>query len=129
MKNPGLQFRLVRLVGAIFLALSSGVRAEPPPGKPQVIYHVRRTSNYAATLHSQAKNPNSEFPVENNPSTSPPIPRPTVNPPAARPEVQPQRQAPASKRNINRPKIQKNQFARPPRSMKATGHGNKSHKR
>lgn len=148
MKNPGFQISLVRLVCAIHLAFLGGVCAETPPPatdpsaskidrsvrtKPQVIFHVRRTSNYAATLHSQAKTQNNELPIDSNMPTSLQLSRSNANAAAAQAEAQAQQETAARQHKVKPPKVQKNHVVRPPASMKPKGngnpHGNKGHKR
>ena len=84
-------------------------RAAPPPrAKPQVIYHLPRTSSYAATLHSQAKGQSTPLPIDNS---APPSPGSGPNEAAARP----QQEQSASPRNssrqqkVKRPKFQSKQ--------------------
>ena len=131
MRNPGFQLSLVPSVCAILLALSAMLRAEPPPNapaaqsskvspgartKPQIIYHVRPASNYAATLHSQQKTQNNELPTDNETPSSRPSPTP---------EARPQPQAAPVERNRKPPKIQKSQVQRPQFSVKSKGYGGK----
>jgi len=142
MRIPRLQISFVRLVGAMIFALAGTLHAETPPNssetravktqrartRPQVIYHVRPASNYAATLHSQEKTETNELPVDRGTAPSPQVPRENPNPPAVgampRPEAMP-KQRPGT-----RPKAQKKQMARPPMSVKSKGHGHsgKGHK-
>jgi hypothetical protein len=137
MKNPGFQFSLVWFACTVLFALSVGLRAEPPPGapdvqsskaprgtrsKPQVIFHVRPASNYAATLHSQEKTRNHDLPIDENMPTSLQLSRSNANA-----EARAQEEAAVPERSQKRPKIQKNQVRRPPVSVKSKGHG-KGHK-
>jgi len=79
MEVPGWQKKLVRLACVTLLMLAGVVSAEPPSGtpskpamkvppapreRPQIIYHVRPTSDYAATLHSQAKGQPNDLPID-----------------------------------------------------------------
>lgn len=138
MKNPGFQFSLVRLVCAIVFAFTPLLSAESPPStpevkpakapnatrtKPQIIYHVRPASNYAATLHSQEKTQNNELPIDGDMPTSLQLSRSNANA-----ETRPQQQAVIVERQQKRPKIQKGQGRRPQFSVKSHGHGNKGHK-
>ena len=80
MKDPSFNFRLARFVGAALLAFGAPVFAQPtdkptnkaasPRAKAQVIYHLPPSSNYAATLHSQAKGQNNDLPVDSSMPTS-----------------------------------------------------------
>jgi hypothetical protein len=85
-------------------AVSPPVQAKtaPPPGsKPQIIYRLPRSSNYATTLHSQAKTQGHPLPADNSVSPSPQMPRTTTNEAAAR--EQQQRQQSVPKANSSRP--------------------------
>ena len=88
--------------------------APPPRAKPQVIYHLPRSSSYAATLHSQAKTQSHPLPID---STMPPslqMSRAAANEAAARAQqeqqLQQQQQAPritsSPQQRIKRPKLQ-----------------------
>jgi hypothetical protein len=138
MKNPGFQFSLVSVVCAMLFAFLVGLRAQPPanaadvqpskaaPGtrtKPQIIFHVRPASNYAATLHSQEKTRNHDLPVDENMPTSLQLSRSNANA-----EARAQQEAAVRERRQKSPKTQKNQVHRPPVSVKSKGHGNKGHK-
>jgi lipoprotein-anchoring transpeptidase ErfK/SrfK len=114
MKNPGFQFRVAWLVLAAMLAVGGAGLAQPTEKagnksaartKPQVIYHLPSSSNYAATLHSQAKgqnnNPPAEGPTPGRQETATPTPPGNV---------------------IKRSKAS-NRPARPP-SLKSNGPGN-----
>jgi hypothetical protein len=137
MRNPGFQLSLVSFVGAILLALSGTLRAEPPTSapvvqqtkvspvaraKPQIIYHVRPASNYAATLHSQQKTQNNDLPIDGDMPTSLQLSRSKANA-----DARAQQEAPVVERNRTRPKIQKSHGQRPPFSVKSKGHGGKGH--
>src|SRR4051812_15209873 len=113
MRNPGFQLSLIPFVGAVLFALSALLRAQPPTSapdvqqskvppvartKPQIIYHVRPTSNYAATLHSQEKTQNNERPVDGEMPTSLQLSRSNANA-----EVRTQQQAAVVERNPTRP--------------------------
>jgi hypothetical protein len=136
MKIPEYQNSLVWLVCAIFVvAFTGGLRAEPdkPASKsvtrtrPQVIYHVRPASNYAATLHAQAKTQtNNDLPIDSNMPTSLQISRENANAEAA--EARTRQEAAERPRPTPRPKVQKRQqMMRPPMSVKSNGHGSKAH--
>ena len=137
MRNPGFQLSLIPFICAVLLALSGMLRAEPPPSapdvqqskvspvartKPQIIYHVRPASNYAATLHSQQKTQNNDLPIDGDMPTSLQLSRSNANA-----EARAQQQAAVVERNRPRPKIQKSQGKRPPFSVKSKGHGGKGH--
>jgi hypothetical protein len=139
MKNPGFTVRLIRLLIIGSTAVAATALAEPPDSgkkaaasrtRPQIIYHLPPASNYAATLHSQAKTQNNELPVDSSMPTS--LQNANTNANAAqqqatpRPPVQEQRVRPKVK--ANRSQVSPRSFARPP------GHGNphgggKSHKK
>jgi hypothetical protein len=138
MKNPAFQFSLLSFACATLLAFSVELRAEPPasppdvqatkvaPGtrtKPQIIFHVRPASNYAATLHSQEKTRNLDLPIDENMPTSLQLSRSNANA-----EARVQQEAAARERTQKRPKIRGTQVKRPPSSVKSNGHGNKGHK-
>jgi hypothetical protein len=138
MKNPGFQFSLVWFACAMLFAFSVELRAEPPasapdvqsnkvaPGtrtKPQIIFHVRPASNYAATLHSQEKTRNHDLPIDENMPTSLQLSRSNANA-----EARAQQEAVVRERSQKRPKIQRSQVRHPQSSVKPKGHGNKGHK-
>jgi hypothetical protein len=135
------------LATALFVVAHPG-SAQPPDAspskravarpKPQVIYHLPPSSNYAATLHSQAKGQNNDLPIEGDMPTSLQMSRANANAAAAKarqeaatapaPEQQPQ----PRQQRVKRPKTQSVRAAHPP-SMKAKGPGHggpkKSHKK
>jgi hypothetical protein len=138
MKNPGFQSSLVWFASAMLFAFSVGLRAEPPPStpdvesskvppgrrtKPQIIYHVRPASNYAATLHSQEKTRNHDLPMDEDRPTPPQPPRSNANA-----EARAQQEVAVPGRSQKPPKIQRNQVPRAQSSVKSKGHGNKGHK-
>jgi hypothetical protein len=139
MKNPGFQLHLVCVVGTILFALATLLRADPPPNppdaksaktpaaprtRPQIIYHVRPASNYAATLHSQEKTQNNELPVDGGMPSSLQLSRSNANS-DAREQQQPQQPV---QRIQKGPRVQKS-HGKPPESFgKSKGHGNKGHK-
>ena len=137
MENPGFQFRRIWFLGVSCIALCGTLHAEPPPNssdtraaktqrtRPQVIYHVRPASNYAATLHSQEKSQNNDLPVDRGTPSPLQVPRENPNLPAV--GAQPRPEAAVTQRPSARPKVHKKQMARPPMSMKSRGHG-KGHK-
>src|SRR2546423_4676833 len=96
MKVPDFKFKLVRIICAGCAALAATALAESPetgPNKsagsrtrPQVIYHLPPASNYAATLHSQAKGQNSELPIDSSMPTSLQMSRANANAAAAQQE-------------------------------------------
>jgi len=66
--------------------------APPPRSKPQIIYWLPRNSNYAATLHSQAKTQTHPLPIDNSMSPSLQMSRAAANEAAAREQQQQQLQ-------------------------------------
>src|SRR3954463_10650349 len=115
MRNPGFQLSLVPFVCAFLFALSTILRAEPPTNapvvqqskvspvartKPQIIYHVRPASNYAATLHSQQKTQNNDLPIDGDMPTSLQLSHSNANA-----EARAQQEAALIERNRTRPKI------------------------
>ena len=107
--------------------------APPPRAKPQIIYHLPRSSSYAATLHSQAKTQSHPLPIDSSMPPSLQMSRAAANEAAAR--AQQERQS-TSQKNGNapqtspRPKVKrpKMQPHRPqihrPRPSKGPGPGN-----
>jgi hypothetical protein len=114
--RPRFSFQLGALIVFAAMAGPSFVaRAEqphpPPRAKPQIIYHLPRTSSSAATLHSQAKNESHSRPNDNGmpPSlqmsrgpTNEAAPRARQEQAAAKPDISPPRK-------IKRPKFQSQQ--------------------
>ena len=145
MKFPGSHNKLAWLACVTLLALAAMVIAQPPekpkaaptpPPRPQVIYHVRPTSDYAATLHSQAKGEGSDVPAEaaRSPTVEPTRPNPVVPAPETRGPSELVRQAPAvEQHHLNQPKAQSNQVVRPhgfkPQKQHGNPHGGKPHKK
>jgi hypothetical protein len=135
MKNPGFQFKLACVAWAALLAFGGAVLAQPtekaakkpPRTKPQVIYHLPPSSNYAATLHSQAKGQINDLPVDDSMPTSLKMARDNANAAAAEAQPEPPRESP-----IKRPKSSSNRSARH-QSVKTKAHGiprpNKSNQR
>ena len=147
MKDPGFQLILARLIFAASLALTGAVCAQPPDqgpnkkpvarSKPQVIYHLPPSSNYAATLHSQAKSQNNDLPIESDMPTSLQISRANANAAAAQARQEAARQeaatpSPHQESKITRPKGPSHRSMHS-QSGKTRGparpHGNKSHKK
>ena len=137
MRNPGFQLSLIPFVCAPLFALSAMLRAEPPTSapvvqqskvppaartKPQIIYHVRPASNYAATLHSQQKTQNNDLPIDGDMPTSLQLSHSNANA-----EARAQHEAAVVERNRTRPKIEKSPGKRSPFSVKSKGHGGKGH--
>jgi hypothetical protein len=132
MKNPGFQFRFAWRVWAALFAFSGVVLAQlaerPPNGpaaprtKPQVIYHLPASSEYAATLHSQAKGQNNNPPVDGVTPAPPQIPRENANAHATlgRPETATR---PAEEKRIKRAKPTTNRSV-PLQSVKTKVQGN-----
>lgn len=77
--------------------------APPASSKPQIIYRLPRSSNYSATLHSQAKTQAHPLPIDGNMSQRPQMSRSVANEAATR-EQQSQQQQPqtAPKANSSR---------------------------
>jgi hypothetical protein len=95
------------------------VKAAPPPrAKPQVIYHLPRSSSYAATMHSQAKTQSHPLPIDGGMPPSLQMSRAAANEAAARAQQEQQFQraqqsapkvASPPQQRINRPKVQSRQ--------------------
>src|SRR4029077_9451444 len=68
----------------------------PARTKPQVIYHLPPSSNYAATLHSQAKSQSNALPIDSTMPTSL-----QISAPAANADPQPQQEAVTSPSTAN----------------------------
>jgi|GEM_PF-2730136 len=107
------------------------IKKSAPRVKPQVIYRLPRTSNYAANLHSQAKSHANDLPIDGDMPVSLQMSRAAANAaanqPAPKPEPSatlPQGPRPESKRP---PKSRSNG----PAKMQGPGksHGHKSHKK
>ena len=147
MKDPGFQHKLIWLLAAALFAIAGPGFAQPPEKapnrqnvvrpKPQVIYHLPRSSNYAATLHSQAKGQSNDLPIDGDMPTSLQISRANANAAAAKarqeaatapPAEQPPQQV--RQQRVKRHKVQSVRVARP-HPGKAPGHGGprKSHKK
>lgn len=123
------------------VALSVTAVAQPPDmspnsrarSKPQVIYHLPSSSSSAATLHSQAKTPVADLPIEGHMPTSLQMSRSNAN--AAQAQVQAE-QTPVPTASPVRLKpsrqITRSQ-SRPHSSFKPmnreNSHGKKSHKK
>ena len=129
MKNPRLHFKLSWLAWAALLVCGGAVLAQPSdPGankkpvartKPQVIYHLPPSSNYAATLHSQAKGQNNDLPVDASMPISLQMSRANANAAAA----QARQEAvapPPQEHQIRRTRVPSNRSARP-QSVKPKG--------
>jgi len=139
MKNPGLTRKLIQFLSATSLAAAVTVGAQPDisatksrasRARPQVIYHLPPASNYAATLHSQAKSQNNELPIDSSMATSVPTPRANANTDAAQ---QPAASHPPHERQL-KPRARSNRAQGRPHSFgkssgRGNGHGNHSHKK
>lgn len=86
--------------------------------KPQVIYHLPRSSSYAATLHSQAKTQSHPLSIDSSMPPSLQMSRAAANEAAAARAQQEQQQqqlqqapkvAPAHRQQVRRPRIQSRQ--------------------
>jgi hypothetical protein len=139
---------LAAIWGSAFIARAEQPPAAPPPPaeskssppartKPQVIYHLPRSSAYAATLHSQAKGQSNALPIDSSMPTSLQMSRAAANEAAAQSQQGPSASSPdsaaaARKRTVKRAKVQSN---RPPVRSQAfpksrgPGHSRKSHKK
>src|SRR5205814_5686503 len=92
--------------------------------KPQVIYHLPPASNYAATLHAQAKGQNNDLPIDNDMPVSLQLSRANANAAAAAAEAREEATpSPSAQPRFNRPRPPSHQSARP-RSLKPKGGGN-----
>lgn len=141
MKVPDFKFKLVRIICAGCAVLAATVLAESPETgsnksamvrtRPQVIYHLPRASNYAATLHSQAKGQTNELPIDSSMPTSLQMSRANANAAAAQEQqaaiAVPQERRAEIKVHSNRSPARQRSFNKSPGLGK--GHGNKSHKR
>jgi hypothetical protein len=80
--------------------------APSPRSKPQIIYRLPRNSNFAATLHSQAKTQSHPLPIDSSMSPSLQMSRAAANEAAAREQQlqlqQQQKQQTAPKANSSR---------------------------
>ena len=141
MKVPDFKLKLTRIICAGCVALAATVLAESPetgPTKsavsrtrPQVIYHLPPASNYAATLHSQAKGQNGELPIDSSMPTSLQMSRANANAAAAQ---QLQTTTPALHESHAKLKVRSNRSSVRQRSViqspgRGNGHGNKSHRK
>jgi hypothetical protein len=139
MKNPGFKVRLIRLFFLGSTAVAATAMAKSPENgpakrpasrtKPQIIYHLPPTSNYAAMLHSQAKTQNNELPVDSSMPTSLQISNANANT-AAQQQPTP---SPVEERRV-KPKLKVNRSPVHARSVagppgRGNPHGNKSHKK
>jgi hypothetical protein len=144
MKFPGSYYKLGWLTGVMLFALAAMIVAQPSAKpkaaateatRPQVIYHVRPTSDYAATLHSQAKGQNNDAPPEDgrSPSVEPPRTNPVSPTPEARGPVEPRPARALEPRHLRRPKAQSSHAVHPrafnPPKQHGNPHGPKSHKK
>ena len=84
--------------------------APPIRAKPQIIYHLPRSSSYAATLHSQAKTHSNALPIDSSMPPSLQMSRAAANEAAARAQKEQQQQsAPkvnsSRQQRVKRPKL------------------------
>src|ERR1041385_6285513 len=137
MKNPGLTRKLIRFLSATSLAAAVTVAAQPDSGttknrasraRPQVIYHLPPASNYAAMLHSQAKNQHNDLPIDGSTSTSVQTSHANANADAAQQSVA---GPPPQERNVKLRARSNRSQSRPHSSGKSSGRdngtGNPSH--
>ena len=141
MKVPGFKSSLIRIICAGCAVLVATVLAESPETKsnksvvsrppPQVIYHLPPTSNYAATLHSQAKGQNNELPIDSSMPTSLQMSRANAN--AAAAQQQQTAPPPLQERHVKIKVHSTRSSARQRSFINSPGHGNshgnKSHKK
>jgi hypothetical protein len=141
MKDPGFQNTPAWLLWVALLALTGTVLAQPPETgpnktpaartKPQVIYHLPPSSNYAATLHSQAKGQNNDLPIDSSMPASVQMSRANAN--AAAVQAQQEAATPPLKESSGKPpKLQSNRSFHSKPSVKVKGRGNSpgnSHKK
>jgi hypothetical protein len=132
MKDPGFQNKSVWLLWVALLALTGTVLAQPPETtanktpaartKPQVIYHLPPKSNYAATLHSQAKGQNNDLPIDSSMPTSLQMSRANANAAAAQAQ-QDAATAPPNEPSGKSLKLQSKRSVHSRPSVKAKGRG------
>jgi len=112
--------------------------APAPRAKPQVIYHLPRTSTYAATLHSQAKGQSNALPIDSSMPISLQMSRAAANEAAAQAESSMNERGnpaePKRQRTVKRSKIQSNRSqmrsqVSPKDREPGNPHGNKPHKK
>lgn len=119
--------------------IAAGPESKKPPArsKPQVIYHLPPTSNYAAALHSQAKTQRDSLPVESNMPTSLQMANGAANEAAAKahPEPAPPQRNLKERAHSPSPREMKTRVhvQQPGKHGKGQGpgksHGNKSHRK
>jgi hypothetical protein len=96
--------------------------------KPQIVYHLPRTSSYAAALHSQAKGQSNDLPIDSTMPTSLQMSRAAANAAAAQARQESAAPAEASPpRPVKRPKVQS--YRVPKGRGPGNSHRNKSHKK
>lgn len=133
MKDPGFENKPVWLLWVTLIALTGPVLAQPPETgpnktpaartKPQVIYHLPRSSNYAATLHSQAKGQNNDLPIDSSMPASLQMSRANAN--AAAAPAQQEAAAPPLKESSGKTtKLQSKRSFHSKPSVKPKGRGN-----
>jgi hypothetical protein len=143
MKNPDFKPKLSRLLCVGCVVLAGTLLAESPETgsnrnaasrtKPQVIYHLPPASNYAATLHSQAKGQNNDLPIDSSMPTSLQMSRANANAAAAQqqetatPPPPPQERRVKTRVRSNRVPVQSRSFMKAP--GRGNAHGNRSHKK
>jgi len=139
MKNPDLTRKLIRFLSATSLAAAVTVLAQPDSGttnnqashsRPQVIYHLPPASNYAATLHSQAKSQNNDLPVDRSMPTSVQTSHANAHSDAAQQQADtppPQERPVKLRARSNRPQDRPHSFGKS--SGRGNGHGNHPHKK
>jgi hypothetical protein len=139
MNNPALTRKLIQFLSATSLAAAVTVVAQPDTSatrnrasrsRPQVIYHLPPASNYAATLHSQAKSQNNELPMGSSMPTSIQTAHANANAEGAQQSAAmqpPQKRQLKPRARSNRAQVQPHTFGNP--SGRGNDHGNHSHKK
>jgi len=79
--------------------------ARPPRAKPQIIYHLPRSSSYAATLHSQAKTQSHPLPIDASMPPSLQMSRAAANEAAARAQQEQLQQQQQQQKQVSPPKV------------------------
>jgi hypothetical protein len=154
MIRPRFHLRLLVLIAfAAIGGLRPASRAEQPPvptqppaesksapaprAKPQIIYHLPRTSTYAATLHSQAKGQSNALPIDSSMPISLQISRAAANQAQEEPSASPgpsKSTEAARQSTLKRSKMPSNRshirsHASPKGHGPGNSPGNKSHKK
>ncbi|MFN2622562.1 MAG: hypothetical protein ABR611_06925 [Chthoniobacterales bacterium] len=130
---------MIRFLSATSIAAAVTVVAQPdtgatrnraPRARPQVIYHLPPASNYAATLHSQAKNQHNELPIDGSMPASMQTSHANANTEAAQQSAAtqpPQERQLKPRARLSRAQGRPHSFSKS--SGRGNGHGNHSHKK